>query len=70
MVRDLAGHHAHPDKTIELNGRSQNNTRYRAFPCAQLLLSAIRHVGMEIYLIEQRRNLVSTSKLSLLPHSI
>lgn len=32
MSRDLAGHHTHSDKTIELNGRSQNNTRYRAFP--------------------------------------
>lgn len=68
--RDLAGHHAHPDETIELNGRSQNNTRYRAFPVPNCFYQPFDMLVRRFISSGQRRNLVSTSKLSLLPHSI
>lgn len=66
----VAAHRSHRDKTIELNGRSRDNTRYRAFPAPNCFYQPFDMLVRRFISSWQRCNLVSTSKLSLLPHSI
>lgn len=54
----------HRDKTIELNGRSQDNTRYRAFPAPNCFYQPFDMSVRRFISSAQRRNLVSISKLS------
>lgn len=66
----LTGHPAHSDKTIELNGQSQDNARYHAFPASNCFYQPFDMLVQRFISSGQQCNLVSTSKLSLLPHSI